>query len=326
MVNNKQSPDSVRVMVIAETKQQRLAFSDTITKFNLTLVDCIAPSVVKDKQTNLSSIEADIWLVDSQYDDDLYNQLDGALGLGRRDSATKQGRVLVGFEQAPGLNEINLYAKWQRKLKRKLGSMLDINSLATRKVKQQSTYKPWQYVVLLAAGEYDTQAVQDFVDSIPSTLPITLLLIQQTNLQSVHSLPLQIGHNNQWNTQVISLSLNMQAGHCYIVPPQPKVVFDSTGRAIVIEECWKEGSMPCITQILENCSDAFGDQLISILFPNAQIDENLNIGKIKESNCQVWELIPDNKLKVHQKSYSAELPNHVGSSMQLAHHLTQYLT
>lgn len=301
-------------MVIAECEQQRQAFRDTMKKFGLTLVDCISPSAIKDQKLDIATIEADIWLVDSQYDDDLYERL----------NTLKNRLMLVGFEQAPSINETNLYAKWQRKLKRKLTSMLKLPSFTVNKAPQKR-YKPWRYVVLLGAGQKDTPAVQSFLDNLPSDLPVAVLLAQQTDSQQVHALPSLVSDNNEWVSQVISLSLNMQAGHCYVAPPDQKVVYDSTGRAIVTQENWLGEQTPNIQEVLENCSDAFGEQLISILFSDVEMDSQLNIAKVKDNNSQLWQQTSDYSVGYLSDAYGDELAQFSGSPKALVEHLTDYV-
>lgn len=334
--NNKTT--NIRVMVIAETLQQRQAFTDTLTKFGLTLVGCLAPSEIIHNQIDTSKIEADIWLVDSQYDDALYHRLEDAFGdtdlsdkaLASRDTLSRQRLMLVGFEQAPQPNEMNLYAKWQRKLRRKLASMLSLPQPelkdSNESLSKDNSYKPWQYILLLVASEQDNKAVAEFLDCLPSDLPVAMIVAQPTDSDKVHALPQQMSEHNHWQSQVISVSLNMQAGHCYIAPPQPQVVYDSTGRAIITDQQWSTANTPCLPSVIENCSDAFGEQLIGVLFSNVKMDRPLDIGKLEENNSQIWQQTTEMlSSRAQRMQTETKLPQYRGSSLQLAHYLTAYI-
>lgn len=324
---------SIRVMVIAESLQQRQAFTDTINDFGLRLVGCLAPQDIVHHPASISDIKADIWLVDSQYDDALYHQLDAVLSMANADSEQpkrgRQGLVLVGFDQAPNFNEIHLYAKWQRKLKRKLVSMLNLPKANTRSTSGEITrqnYKPWQYVLLLVASDKDIPAVTQFLDTLPAHLPVAAILTQQITTAKIHTLPQVISQNNDWQSQVILVSLTMQAGHCYIAPPQSNVVYDSTGRAIVTETELTDDAVPCFSKIIENCSDAFGEQLISILFANARLQQPLDIKKIEKNDSQLWQQTAETLLTREQRMQTqTKLPQYRGSSLQLAHYMSAYI-
>ena len=68
-------------------------------------------------------------------------------------TAFKPAAVSVGFSQAPYLNEAPQYAKWQRKLKRKLAHMLALPVLMDAPVhKPDNADADWRYVVFLGAS------------------------------------------------------------------------------------------------------------------------------------------------------------------------------
>lgn len=99
----------------------------------------------------------DIWLIDGDYDNDM------ALAT----AASKPTAVLVGFSQAPYLNEAQQYAKWQRKLKRKLAQMLALPMLVDNIPYEKNTAyeneaKDWHYVVFLGASMGGPSAVKEF--------------------------------------------------------------------------------------------------------------------------------------------------------------------
>ena len=267
----------IRVVVIAAKAQQRQAFQHTLTQWGMTVLACISPEQLEPSHLLLP---AQLWLVDSDYNEQLYTVLDSPLQpLSQSESRLPTSEltkphVLVGFEPAPRGSEINLYAKWQRKLKRKLVSLLGLpSSLVQTTSVAAKRYQPWQKVVVLVVSSLnDMAAGRDFLNSLPSSLPIAIVLIfpPKNELNSyLHSLPKALTANNEWRCQVVDLSLNMQAGQCYIIPPELDVVCDSTGRLIVGSESNLTQSQSYIMQIVQNFSLALADQLICIEFADS---------------------------------------------------------
>src|SRR5699024_9657028 len=118
MLRNKHKND-IKVLVVAEDHHQRMAFSDTVRSCGLQLVDCVSRAQLKSRLSSYT-VTIDIWLIDGDYDEHMATAT----------TAAKPAAVLVGFSQAPYLNEAEQYAKWQRKLKRKLAQMLGLPLLS----------------------------------------------------------------------------------------------------------------------------------------------------------------------------------------------------
>ena len=143
----------IKVLVVAEDHHQRMAFSDTVRGCGFTLIDCVSRAQLHDKFERYET-PIDIWLIDSDYDDSVATATAMSQSIG----------VLVGFSQAPYLNEAKQYAKWQRKLKRKLAQMLLLPALVDTKAYQSDT-NDWQYVVFLGASMGGPSAVKEFLDN-----------------------------------------------------------------------------------------------------------------------------------------------------------------
>ena len=223
----KKNKNDIKVMVVAEDHRQRMAFSDTVRGFGFTLVGCV--SQAQWQETYALSHEAiDIWLIDSDYDDNV------AVAT----VASRPAAVLVGFSQAPYLNESHEYAKWQRKLKRKFAQLLDLPILADAPV-YKSNDNDWCYVVFLGASMGGPSAVKEFLDNVPATLPVCILLAHHFNQAMIGTLPRILDRHNDWRCKVIASSQRLRAGQCLIVPIDKQVVCDSTGRVILLDQEWR---------------------------------------------------------------------------------------
>lgn len=308
----------VTVMVIAETQQQRLAFSDTVTSLGMTLVHCISPDEMTNQHLNA---KADIWLVDSQYDNSLYQKLNQA-----DEGQQRNKTILVGFNKAPYLNEIQPYEKWQRKLKRKLANILDLPDLLSTSVYSHDT-EHWRYVVVLGASMGGPVAVKAFLDHLSAELPITILLAQHFNNNMIDTLPRILNRHNEWGCRVITTSQIMQSGDCLIVPIDQKVVCDSTGRIILTKDSWDGDYKPNIGDLLKNASDAFGDELIGIIFSGMGEDGTQHLSAIQTNDSQLWVQEPQSSTCPSQPQavIDSGFAQFVGSPKELAEHLSQYV-
>lgn len=305
----------IQVMVISEVQQQRLAFCDTVSSLGFTLIDCILPSEVSEKHLNA---KADVWLVDSQYDEHLHQQL--------ADNGALDKTILVGFDKAPYLNEAQLYGKWQRKLRRKLATMLGIPELSSHRVYYEKP-NPWRYVVYLGASLGGTAAVRDFLDHLSPDLPITIILAHHFNHNMIHTLPRVLNRHNNWRCQVVSTSQTMQAGQCLIVPILQKVVCDSTGRVIFTQDKWEGRFKPDIGGILKNISDVFGEELIGIIFSGMSDDCTQYLPHVHANNSQLWAQDPASSVcnSQPQAVIDSGYTQFVGTPEQLASRVTEYV-
>ena len=135
------NPEDIKVVAVAESQQQRLALSDTIKSIGLDLVECVSSqALVSQKIPN----DIDLWLVDSQYDE----------GLSRLIGQHASDAMLVGFSEAPYLNETQMYHRWQRKLKKGLPRYLICQtSMIPNAIKSRTIIGiMWWCLVLLWVG------------------------------------------------------------------------------------------------------------------------------------------------------------------------------
>ncbi|PNK60997.1 hypothetical protein A6J60_008955 [Psychrobacter sp. FDAARGOS_221] len=286
-------------MIIAESQQQRHAFEDTFTQLGLSIVGCFAPEKLSDSALQYYAQQSiDLWLLDSDDNGELYQKLDQLLEAAQYSQSGQQKlitkpQLLIGFEQAPPLSASQPYGKWQRQLRRKLASLLNLPQLNITP-NAAARYRPWRYVLLLVADSQHLEPVQALLTQLSAELPVSILLAPTVSTkgnansgninpdQSLHALPAYLQQDNDWRCQVINSTLNMQAGHCYIVPLTEQIVCDSTGRVIINRQ--QQGTL---AQLFNNCSEVFGEQLIALCFTKIASDRqvNTNNGNTAHSNA-----------------------------------------
>ena len=311
----------IKVLVVAEDHQQRMAFSDTVRSCGLQLVDCVSRVQLQEKLKSYAA-SIDIWLIDGDYDNDM------ALAT----AASKPTAVLVGFSQAPYLNEAQQYAKWQRKLKRKLAQMLALPMLVDNIPYEKNTAyeneaNDWHYVVFLGASMGGPSAVKEFLDHLSPVLPVSILLAHHFNQTMISTLPRILNRHNEWRCQLITSSQRLRAGQCLIVPIDKQIVCDSTGRIILLDQAWEGDYKPAIGQILKNTSDVYGSELINIIFSGMGNDGTQYLDLIQDNDSQLWAQDPSLSTCPSQPQaiIDSGYCQFVGSPIALAERLTDYI-
>lgn len=297
----------LRFIVVAEHNQQRLAFSDTIRSWGFELIDCIDASQLSEKHLRA---DADIWLVDSEKDFEIIQQLENRLDQAaivtegeishtqahvpkHAHNVNRHQVVLVGFVAAPYINESQPYSKWQRQLKRKIAQRLEKPELIERLNQASTEYRPWKYVVVLGASMGGPLAVKEFLDELPSDLPIAILLAQHFNQNMIHSLPRVLNRHNQWRCDVVTNTQQLMAGRCLIMPIDNSVICDSNGRVIIQKQAWQSMYQPSISQLMLNCSEAFGNAVIHIIMSGMGDDGSDVAERVKKNGSTLWVQIPE---------------------------------
>ncbi len=305
----------IRVLIIAESQRQRLAFSDTVHSCGFTVAGCLSRAQLSDHAKSYHSLVT-LWLLDSDYDDDVAKAI----------AISQSSNVLVGFSQAPYYNEVQHYARWQRQLKRKLAQLLQMPVLMDSAI-YDSEVPAWRYVVFLGASMGGPNAVKAFLDNLSPALPICILLAHHFNKNMLESLPRVLNRHNEWRCQVINMTQRLRVGYCLIAPIEQQIVCDSEGRVIVIDKQWAGDYKPSIGQLLKNTSEVYGSELISIIFSGMGNDGSQYLDHIQANNSQLW--AQDPKLSACPSQPQAIVDSgycqFIGSPEALAQRLTDYI-
>lgn len=304
----------LRFMVVAESQQQRMAFSDTILSWGMDLLDCV--SVQQLSQKHFTAV-ADIWLVDTQQDYEVIQRLEEVL---KADNVVKPKTVLVGFMPAPYINAGQPYEKWQRQLKRKIAYQLGRPDLLKNDLIKSDEIVTWKYVVMLGASMGGPMAVKEFLDNLPHDLPIALILAQHFNPDTISTLPRILTRQNNWRCDVIHNTQQLLAGRCLIVPVEHAVVCDSNGRVIVQKEGWQGVYQPSINQLLTTCSNVFGNHMLSIIFSGMGNDGSEVAPLVKRNGSLIWVQDPSTTEcpSQPQSMINTGLVDYIASPKQLA--------
>lgn len=310
---NRQASD-VKVVVISELQQQRQAFSDTVRSSGLNLVDCITKSALQER---IVSDDIDLWLVDGDYDQEVINTID----------EQQSNTILIGFSEAPYANEEQKYAKWQRKLRRKLAETLKIPALVESRI-YDKPIRDWTHVVYLGASMGGPAAIKEFLDNLSPDLPICLLLAHHFSPQMVHTLPKIISRHNDWRCQVINATQSLKAGTCLIAPVEERIICDSYGRVFLTDESWEGKYRPSISQLFKNVSEVYGSELVGIIFSGMGNDGSLYLEEMQENDSHIWAQEPTSCTNASQPRATIESGycQYVGTPIELAKKLTKLVS
>lgn len=269
--------DNIRVMIVADRGQQRLALADTMRELGIDMVETMDSAQLLRR----SSVPvADLWLVDV----DEFNEK-----LEEKIVVKDPNCVLVGFKSAPYLNSEQAYKKWQKSLIRKIGDVLNtpISELVTP-IKKETNTQPWQYVVLLGASMGGPEAVKEFLDNLSPELPLAILLAHHFDAKNLDTLPRVLTRHNEWRCQVITTTQSLQSGMCLIAPIDKQIVFDGTGRVILTKDDWQSDYRPNIGEILRNASEVYGSQLVGIILSGMGNDGSQHAKSLPINRSLFW--------------------------------------
>lgn len=316
MLENTHHP--IRVIVIAENAQQRLGFSNTIREWGMELVDCISAANLNDKHFTQP---VDVWLIDHEEAVEIIQQIE------QKSTKTPYSIKLIGFNVAPYITDSHLYAKWQRQLKRKLALALQRPDLVIKTPVIHKAKKPWRYVVVMGASMGGPLAIKEFLDWLPTDLPITLLLAHHFDANMIHALPRIISRHNDWQCDVMLTTQLLQTGRCLIVPIEKSVVCDSKGRVVLQKQGWEGNYQPSITQLLKNSSMVFGNRLISIIFSGMGDDGSDSAETLYQNKSHIWVQSPQSSTCDSQPKSMIETGkvSVIGSPKELAEALVNFV-
>lgn len=266
------NPKQIKVIAVSDERRQRLAFDDVLRVFGFDVMGCFST----EQLGIISRLPNDmVWLVDSPLSASLQTLIE----------KYNPRLVLVGFSEAPNSNHHELYGKWQRVLIRRLFEALGLPKI--KKVKTAPAQQ-WRYVLFLGASMGGPEALKVFLDNISPELPVAILIAHHFDANMIHGLPKLLTRHNDWRCRVVGASQRLQAGLCLIAPIEHQIVCDSEGRVILLDKPWEGEYQPNISQLLKNASDAYGSELIGIMFSGMGNDGSAFLAEISQNRSHLW--------------------------------------
>ena len=284
-----------KVAIVSDISLQRLALAHAVKGQGYDLVLNSSPERLDDRL--FKSVEPDVWIVDLQDEDD--ELLDRILDLGVP--------VLFGLDAAPAQGT-RQYPRWERRVFIKLYDVVGhpviqenleplekqaVAPVAPREIyvpQELMTYKSQrlEFVCVLAASLGGPAAVKEFLDFVPSGLPVAFVLAQHIDARMQESLTRVLVRHNHMPCHIAHDGDKLKSGQLLIAPVETEIDFSADGQVISRNIKWDGPYSPSIDQVLANVGRRFGKKSIAIIFSGMGSDGSISGPQMVEAGGSVW--------------------------------------
>lgn len=284
-----------KVAIVSDISLQRLALAHAVKGQGYDLVLNSSPERLDDRL--FKSVDPDVWIVDLQDEDD--ELLDRILDLGVP--------VLFGLDAAPAQGT-RQYPRWERRVFIKLYDVVGhpviqenleplekqaVAPVAPREIyvpQELMTYKSQrlEFVCVLAASLGGPAAVKEFLDFIPSGLPVAFVLAQHIDARMQESLTRVLVRHNHMPCHIAHDGDKLKSGQLLIAPVETEIDFSADGQVISRNIKWDGPYSPSIDQVLANVGRRFGKKSIAIIFSGMGSDGSISGPQMVEAGGSVW--------------------------------------
>ncbi len=338
-----------RLLIVADNFTQRFAISEAVKRSGFDLLHSLDS---KRLRLEHCALLPDLWLLDV-YDENAVLDLLG-------DDAP----LMIGMTEAPQRTNKKAFDQWVNSLSLKLNQILgraaplltievenliDPSLLIETEVQPLQTQLDWKYVCVLAASMGGPEAVKLFLDHLPITVPVALVLVQHIDPKMQAVLPRILGRHNVWQFDTeknftvpddqgssLSTQLRLMQGRVLIVPAQRQIDFGYDGEVFAHQAISKDSAQykpwpghyqPSINEVMCRAAVAFGERLITIVFSGMGEDGTAAVKTVKDTRGVIW-------AQSAVSCVCASQPDHIRASGQvsfngtpdaLAKHLQQYI-
>lgn len=263
-----------RLVVVSENPAQRLALSEAVKACGYDLVDCVTPL----RLNTVLSKHVDLWLIDCEDDVSIIQKL------------KENHSYLLGFTPSPNITDIKAFDKWQRHLKRKLTHVFDGATYDRVDAKPKKTWfkRDWRMLVIMGASMGGPSAVKDFLDNLPSDMPVALVLAHHGDPIAIGKLPDILTRHNQWQCSVLEGQQYLKAGKVWVIPPSKDIVFSRNGSITLTEQDDKTKYKPSISQAMLNASNEFMKDVRCLIFSGMGDDGSDVAEKVVKNGAEIW--------------------------------------
>ena len=360
-----------RLLIVADNPLQRIAIAEAVERSGFEILHNIHSSSLKSEHCELLP---HLWLLDVEEEIEVLDFLG--------DDAP----LMVGITPAPSPDNKKAYNKWVQSLSLKLNKILgdaaplliieDEDLVASTDVAVDLSLSPlqpepvaagvvqnknknyvtgiappnWQYVCILAASMGGPEAVKRFLDSLPVTVPVALVLVQHIDPKMQAVLPRILGRHNEWqfdtekdfsippndDGSLIYPNLKLMKGRVLVVPALRQIDFGDCGEVFAQQSessdpirytPWSGHYKPSINEVMRRAAGVFGSRLITIVFSGMGDDGSAAVSTVQETRGIIWAQTsgscvcssqPDNVRASGQVSFN-------GTPEVLAEHLQQFI-
>ncbi len=285
-----------RVAIVSDMSLQRLALAHAVKGQGYDLV--LNTSAERLDERLFNSVSPDVWIVDMEDEDEAL--LDKVLDTGVP--------VLFGLDTAPAQGT-RQYPRWERRVFIKLYDVvghpviqenlepLEVAAPEPVPAKQTLTipedvlaYKSQrlEYVCVLAASLGGPAAVKEFLDYIPTGLPVSFILAQHIDARMQESLTRVLVRHNHMPCRIAKSGDVLKSGELLIAPVETEIDFSADGQVISRNIKWDGPYSPSIDQVLANVSRRFTKRSVAIIFSGMGSDGSISGPQMIEAGGVIW--------------------------------------
>lgn len=290
---------SGRVAVIADTSLQRHVLQQTLLANGYEVLLNSDPQRLDGEQ--LDACTPDLWLVD------LAQSEDSSLV----DLLLEQTRapVLFGEGQAPERSSEH-YPRWERRLLGKLKRLVGDPALAVGPSLEalfaqgqrpqrlnlpealagsaQAVGEPAEQIWLLAASLGGPEAVKEFLDALPGSLPLGFIYAQHIDPAFEQRLPQAVGRHSQWPVNLARDGDRVRCGEVVVASIGRELAFDEDGCMRLLDRPWPEPYSPSIDQMMLNLAQQFPSCCGVIAFSGMGSDGSAAAAYLRRQGGLIW--------------------------------------
>jgi chemosensory pili system protein ChpB (putative protein-glutamate methylesterase) len=148
-------------------------------------------------------------------------------------------------------------------------------------------------VWVLAASLGGPEAVKQFLDCLPSDLPIALIYAQHTYDEQDQLLAQVLGRHNAWSLVTSETAESLKPGQVYVVPTDHQVRFTADGKIHNLAEAWPKPYAPTLDRVMQSVAGCFQHRCGTIVFTGMCDDGADGARAIQAAGGVVWAQTPE---------------------------------
>lgn len=312
----------LRVGILADDRLQQHMLSDCLDQPGIEVV--INSDPTRFELIDHSTAVIDIWLAavkETDTDEELPEWLTELLDL--------ETPVLMMFDQAPVKGGLE-HARWQKCLFSKMRDLVhrDQTEKNANRLKETLIHngRPEELWVL-GASLGGPAAVSEFLDALPTGLPVAFIYAQHIDHRFEQTLQKTIGRNSCFQLRNITPVGCLKSGEVLIAPIEKSFYFDAADCPVSSDHCWNGDYAPNINQVMQATYKCYGRKTGYILFSGMGNDGSEAIEHLSQNGVPFWAQSPETcaNASMVESAIATQKISFLGSPTQLAQQLVHHL-
>lgn len=265
------------IALLVSDEDGRRVLARTLTGLGYRLVFAAAPERLQ--LSELRAVAADLWLLDVPDECALSDWLLDCSPV----------PVLLGSGEIPPAQHED-HVRWQRRLRSKLGELLDEPPQAPlwQPPLIMPVLRQQRSVWLLGASLGGPAAVKQFLDTLPAEAPVAFVYAQHIDAGFEHQLPQILGRQNAWRIRNCTEGSQLKHGEVLVAPINRMLGFGPEGQAQLQDGPWPGAYQPSLEALLDQLAGAFAPHCGAIIFSGMGEDGVAACGRLRQQGMEVW--------------------------------------